>query len=134
MQHINNKAEFEQLIKENNNVVIDFYATWCGPCKMLAPIIEQVANEVSHVKIVKVDVDVAGDLAELFGITSIPTVVYIKNQKLELRELGFKPKAAIFIPCKVKSSIELCNSFISLVKNGASPPVAINVKEESNSI
>lgn len=95
MQHINNKAEFEQLIKENNNVVIDFYATWCGPCKMLAPIIEQVANEVSHVKIVKVDVDVAGDLAELFGITSIPTVVYIKNQKLELRELGFKPKAAI---------------------------------------
>ena len=95
MQHINNKAEFEQLIKENNNVVIDFYATWCGPCKMLAPIIEQVANEVSHVKIVKVDVDVAGDLAELFGITSIPTVVYIKNQKLELRELGFKPKDAI---------------------------------------
>ena len=95
MQHINNKAEFEQLIKENNNVVIDFYATWCGPCKMLAPIIEQVANEVSHVKVVKVDVDVAGDLAELFGITSIPTVVYIKNQKLELRELGFKPKAAI---------------------------------------
>ena len=95
MQHINNKAEFEQLINENNNVVIDFYATWCGPCKMLAPIIEQVANEVSHVKIVKVDVDVAGDLAELFGITSIPTVVYIKNQKLELRELGFKPKTAI---------------------------------------
>ena len=95
MQHINNKVEFEQLIQENNNVVIDFYATWCGPCKMLAPIIEQVANEVSHVKIVKVDVDVAGDLAELFGITSIPTVVYIKNQKLELRELGFKPKAAI---------------------------------------
>ena len=82
MQHINNKAEFEQLIKENNNVVIDFYATWCGQCKMLAPIIEQVANEVSHVKVVKVDVDVAGDLAELFGITSIPTVVYIKNQKL----------------------------------------------------
>ena len=95
MHHINNKAEFEQLINENNNVVIDFYATWCGPCKMLAPIIELVANEVSHVKIVKVDVDVAGDLAELFGITSIPTVVYIKNQKLELRELGFKPKAAI---------------------------------------
>ena len=97
MQHINNKADFEQLIKENNNVVIDFYATWCGPCKMLAPIIEQVANEVSHVKIVKVDVDVAGDLAELFGITSIPSVVYIKNQKLELRELGFKPKAAILV-------------------------------------
>ena len=45
MKHIKSKAEFEQLINENNNVVIDFYATWCGPCKMLAPIFEQVAAE-----------------------------------------------------------------------------------------
>jgi thioredoxin 1 len=95
MKHIKSKAEFEQLINENNNVVIDFYATWCGPCKMLAPIFEQVANEKPEVTFVKVDVDEAGELAGLFGITSIPTVVYIKNEKLALRELGFKPKAAI---------------------------------------
>ena len=95
MQHITTKAEFEKLIKENENVIIDFYATWCGPCKMLAPIFEQVANEKENIAFVKVDVDVAGELAQLFGITSIPTVAYIKNEKLALRELGFKPKAAI---------------------------------------
>lgn len=95
MQHIKTKAEFEQLIKENNNVIIDFYATWCGPCKMLAPIIEQVANEKENVKIVKVDVDEASELAQLFGIMSIPTVAYIKNEKLALKELGFKQKSAI---------------------------------------
>jgi len=95
MKHIKTQAEFEALIKENNNVIIDFYATWCGPCKMLAPIFEQVAAEKENVTFVKVDVDEAGELANLFGITSIPTVVYIKNEKMALRELGFKPKAAI---------------------------------------
>ena len=95
MKHIKTQAEFEELIKENNNVVIDFYATWCGPCKMLAPIFEQVSAEKENVTFVKVDVDEAGELANLFGITSIPTVVYIKNERMALRELGFKPKAAI---------------------------------------
>ncbi len=95
MLHITTKAEFENLIKENNNVVIDFYATWCGPCKLLAPIFEDVAKEKENVIFVKVDVDEAGELAELFGISSIPTVVYIKNEKLALRELGFKPKNVI---------------------------------------
>lgn len=95
MKHIKTNAEFEALIKENNNVVIDFYATWCGPCKMLAPIFEQVAAEKENVTFVKVDVDEANELANLFGITSIPTVVYIKNEKMALRELGFKPKTAI---------------------------------------
>ena len=95
MLHITTKAEFENLIKENNNVVIDFYATWCGPCNLLAPIFEDVAKEKENVIFVKVDVDEAGELAELFGISSIPTVVYIKNEKLALRELGFKPKNVI---------------------------------------
>ena len=95
MQHITTKAEFEKLINENNNVVIDFYATWCGPCKLLAPIFEDVAKEKTNVTFVKVDVDEALELAELFGISSIPTVVYIKNQKMVLRELGFKPKNVV---------------------------------------
>ena len=68
MKHIKSKAEFEQLINENNNVVIDFYATWCGPCKMLAPIFEQVAAEKENVVFVKVDVDEALELAKLFVI------------------------------------------------------------------
>lgn len=95
MKHITTKAEFERLIKENNNVIIDFYASWCGPCKMLAPIIEEVANEKPNVAIVKVDVDEAGDLAQMFGVASIPTVVYIKNQELALRKVGFEPKSSI---------------------------------------
>ena len=95
MQHITTNAEFEKLINENNNVVIDFYATWCGPCKLLAPIFEDVAKEKTNVTFVKVDVDEALELAELFGISSIPTVVYIKNQKMVLRELGFKPKNVV---------------------------------------
>lgn len=92
MIHITNKIEFEQLIEENNNVIIDFYATWCGPCKMLAPIIEEVAQEVNDVKIVKVDVDQAEELAGMFNVMSIPTVVYIKEKSSVLVELGFKPK------------------------------------------
>lgn len=95
MKHITTKEEFEQLIKDNNNVVIDFYATWCGPCKMLAPVMENVAEEFNNIAFVKVDVDQAEELASMFGITSIPTVVYIKNQSLALRELGFKPKEKI---------------------------------------
>ncbi|MCI5745635.1 MAG: thioredoxin [Erysipelotrichaceae bacterium] len=95
MQHITTKEEFETLISQNNNVIIDFYATWCGPCKMIAPIMEDVSKEFSDVKVVKVDVDEASELASMFNITSIPTIIYIKNQKMALRELGFKPKAAI---------------------------------------
>lgn len=95
MKHITTKEEFEQLIKDNNNVVIDFYATWCGPCKMLAPVMENVSEEFNNIAFVKVDVDQAEELASMFGITSIPTVVYIKNQSLALRELGFKSKEKI---------------------------------------
>ena len=86
--------EFEELF-DKGVVLADFFSATCGPCKMLAPIFEQVANEKENIAFVKVDVDVAGELAQLFGITSIPTVAYIKNEKLALRELGFKPKAAI---------------------------------------
>ena len=95
MQHITTKEEFETLISQNNNVIIDFYATWCGPCKMIAPIMEDVSKEFSDVKVVKVDVDEASELASMFNITSIPTIIYIKNQKMALREMGFKPKSAI---------------------------------------
>lgn len=95
MLHIHNKEEFNQLIEENSKVIIDFYATWCGPCQMLSPIMEELSQEVNEVKIVKVDVDEATDLAEMFQIMSIPTVLYIKDRKVVLTELGFKPKAKI---------------------------------------
>ncbi len=95
MEQIKTKQEFDQLTNENKNVVIDFYASWCGPCKMLAPIFENVAATTQNVKFVKVNVDEATELASLFGIQSIPTIIYIKEKKLEKRELGFKTKEQI---------------------------------------
>ena len=95
MEQIKTKQEFNQLTNENKNVVIDFYASWCGPCKMLAPIFENVAATTQNVKFVKVNVDEATELASLFGIQSIPTMIYIKEKKLEKRELGFKTKEQI---------------------------------------
>ncbi len=95
MQHITTKDEFDKLIQENNNVIIDFYATWCSPCKMLAPIVEDIANEKENVTFVKVDVDEADEIAALFQIMSIPTLVYLKNGKMVLKDVGFKPKKAI---------------------------------------
>lgn len=95
MEHITTKEEFEKLITENDNVVIDFFATWCGPCKMLAPVFENVASTTNNVAFVKVDVDKSSELASLFGIQSIPTLVYIKDKKLEKREMGFRTKEQI---------------------------------------
>ena len=95
MEQIKTKQEFDQLTNENKNVVIDFYASWCGPCKMLAPIFENVAATTQNVKFVKINVDEATELASLFGIQSIPTMIYIKEKKLEKRELGFKTKEQI---------------------------------------
>ncbi len=95
MKQLQTIEEFKTLINENNYVVIDFYADWCGPCKMLSPIMHEVENEKSNIVFAKVNVDEASELAELFGVMSIPMVVYIKNQKKALSEVGFKPKAAI---------------------------------------
>ena len=95
MEYIKTKAEFEKLINENQNVVIDFFAEWCGPCKMLGPVIENVANIQNKAKIVKVNVDEADELSAMFGIRSIPTIVYIKDKKLVNTELGFKTKEQI---------------------------------------
>ena len=78
MQHIKTKAEFEQLIKENNNVIIDFYATWCGPCKMLAPIIEQVANEKENIKRYN-----QGDALFVCGSRRMQINVVVSEEELE---------------------------------------------------
>lgn len=95
MDQIKTKEELDALTAEHKNVVVDFYADWCGPCKMLAPIMEHVATTTDNVKFIKVDVDEASELASLYSIHSIPTVVYIKEQKLEKKELGFKTKEQI---------------------------------------
>lgn len=94
-----NKAEFEETIKEGVTLV-DFFATWCGPCKMLGPVLEELSTEIPDVKFVKVDVDDEPELAEKFGIMSIPSVFLFKDGEVAGSFLGLQPKE------KVKAFIE----------------------------
>lgn len=90
LKHVNNRDEFNELIKEGT-VLVDFFATWCGPCKMLSPVLEEVSEE-SNVLIVKVDVDEAGPLAAQYGIQAVPTLMLFKNgQRVDVR-MGYQNK------------------------------------------
>lgn len=86
--------DLKDLIKEGN-VLVDFFATWCGPCKMLGPELEELANERSDFKIIKVDIDEHQDLARIYGIMSVPTLLYFKNGSLVKQQSGFVPKDVI---------------------------------------
>ncbi len=85
----------EEILKSEKPVLVDFYADWCGPCKMLAPIVEQVATENNDVKVCRINVDEAQDLAVEYGIMSIPTLVVIKNGKEANRAVGVLGKDEI---------------------------------------
>ena len=85
----------EEVLNSDKTVLIDFYADWCGPCKMLSPIIENVANENEDIKVVKIDVDNAQDLAIKYQIYSIPTIVVIKNGEETDRSVGIASKSQI---------------------------------------
>ena len=90
LKHINNRDEFNEAIKEGT-VLVDFFATWCGPCKMLSPVLEEVANE-NDVLIIKVDVDEAGPLAAQYNIQAVPTLMLFKNgQRVDVR-MGYQNK------------------------------------------
>lgn len=87
---------FEQeVLQAKGAVLVDFWATWCGPCQMVGPIVEQLAEEQSEVKIVKVNVDQAQEIAGRYGVLSIPTFVLFKDGKEVRREVGALPKAAL---------------------------------------
>ena len=90
------KANFEaEVLHSDTPVLLDFWATWCGPCRMIAPVIEEIAKERSDVKVGKVNVDEEGALATAFGISSIPTIVLVKDGKEAARSVGFRPKESI---------------------------------------
>lgn len=90
------KDNFEEAVmKSDKPVLIDFYATWCGPCRMVSPIVDEIAEETSDSKICKIDVDEEPELAQTFGISSIPTLVVIKDGKVANMSVGAKPKADI---------------------------------------
>ncbi len=88
--------KFSDIIESDTPVLIDFYADWCGPCHALAPIIQEVKNELGEkVKIVKIDVDRNEALAQKLQIMSIPTIAIFRNGKMEWRAAGVQPKQAI---------------------------------------
>jgi thioredoxin 1 len=86
-------VEFEELVKTDKLIVLDFWAEWCGPCRNLSPIIEELSNEYSDsVNIKKVNVDENPDMSQKFGIRNLPTVLFIKNGEVLDKQVGFVPK------------------------------------------
>lgn len=85
IKHLNNEQEFNEIIKDQN-IIVDFYADWCGPCKMLIPVLD----EVDFCDILKVNVDEYPDIAKKFGIMSIPTLVFFKDGLEKEREIGYR--------------------------------------------
>ena len=91
LKHINDREEFKAAITEGT-VLVDFFATWCGPCKMLSPVLEEVAKEKKDLTVLKIDVDEMGLLAARYGIQAIPTLLLFKNgQHIETR-MGYQNK------------------------------------------
>ncbi|MBE6580319.1 MAG: thioredoxin [Ruminococcaceae bacterium] len=84
-----------EVLSSEKPVLLDFYADWCGPCRMLAPTIEEIAAERDDVKVCKINVDEQGDLAARFAVMSIPSLFVLKNGEIVAQSLGAKPKAQI---------------------------------------
>ena len=89
------KENFAEVMGRGLPVLIDFYADWCGPCRMMAPVMEEIAAERDDVLVGKINVDEEGELAAAFGVQSIPLIVLYKDGRVAAQSLGARPKASI---------------------------------------
>lgn len=92
---VNNDNFEKEVLQAEKTVLVDFYANWCGPCKMLAPIVDEVSEEVNDIKVCKIDIDEARDLAAKYEIMSIPTLLVFKNGNVVNNSLGLIKKDKI---------------------------------------
>lgn len=93
--NITNANFNEEVLNSEKPVLLDFWASWCGPCRMVAPIVDEIAEERSDVKVGKINVDEEPELASKFGVMSIPTLVVMKDGKIANQAVGARPKAQI---------------------------------------
>ena len=89
------KQDFDAIKNSDKPVLIDFYADWCGPCRMMAPVVEEIAKENDAIVVGKINVDNEPELAQDFGVMSIPTIVVLKNGEEIARSTGARPKAQL---------------------------------------
>ena len=97
-------TNFNELLQDNKLVIVDFWATWCGPCRMLSPILDQVEEEMpDQITVVKVNVDDADEIAAQYRIMSIPTLLFVKNGEIVDKTVGAMPKPALLE--KIKANL-----------------------------